>query len=72
MQKIKSPLQYSTKMNKTTKQFRNASTSMNPVCMHMQIEHRFSVPEIVHVNRIIKMFFDIIEGEVKIIKCSKS
>ena len=30
-----------------------------------------TVPEIVHVNRIIK-FFDNIEGEVKIIKCSKS
>ena len=31
----------------------------------------YTVPEIVHVNQIIKIF-DIIEGEVKIIKCSKS
>ena len=31
-----------------------------------------TMPEIVHENRIIKTIFDIIEGEVKIIKCSKS
>jgi hypothetical protein len=33
----------------------------------------YTVPEIVpiHVNRIIKLFFDIIEGEVKVTKCSE-
>ena len=34
------------------------------------IIERHTVPEIVHVNRIIKLFFDIIEGEVKITKSS--
>ena len=39
-------------------------------CLFCLLVHR--VPEIVHVNRIIKICFDIIEGEVKIIKSSKS
>ena len=31
----------------------------------------YPVPEVVHVNRIIKNVFDIIEGEVKVIKMLK-
>ena len=51
--------------NKTSSTNHSVSSSFEPL-------QSYTVPEIVINARIIKIVCDIIEGEVKIIKCSKS
>ena len=61
---IEPALEYNPQLNK------NSTNLENYFYVKLISSVRYTVPEIVNVNWIIKIIFDIIEREVKIIKCS--